>query len=106
MAKIKKMLLGMGVVSMACVCYFSVSGEYVGQRHDADLLLQDVEALADGEDDKTKCSNETFIPDEALRPATCWNGGTHKKCKDEKEVCCDPSQQTDCDPILGGGGKK
>lgn len=36
----------MGVVSMACVCYFSVSDEYVGQRHDADLLLQDVKALA------------------------------------------------------------
>lgn len=67
----------------------------------SDIAMANVEALADGESGQQwGCAgNPTFIPDEALRTAQCWNGGTHKKCKEEKNVCCDPSKQTDCSGI-------
>ena len=68
-----------------------------------DLLTTNVELLTRGEkdDDKpTQCSNETFIPDQALQSAQCLSGGTHKKCKKYDKVCCDPSEGTDCPPII------
>ena len=66
----------------------------------SDLLLSDVESLALDDEGKTDCKNVTFIPDEALRSAPCWNGATHKKCKKESKVCCNPSEQTDCPPLF------
>lgn len=57
-----------------------------------DIVLANIEALATGESNYGCAGNPTFIPDEALRTVNCWNGGTHKKCKKEANVCCDPSQ--------------
>ena len=68
-----------------------------------DIALANVEALAKAEGEDIKCDNSTYIPNEALRTAYCAPlglGGTHLKCKSEKNCCCDPSKQTDCKGIL------
>ncbi len=65
----------------------------------SEFALANVEALASVEN-TTDCGNVTFIPNEALRSAACWNGGTHLKCKNEDGVCCEPSKQTDCDGLI------
>lgn len=67
----------------------------------SDIALANIEALASGEDGSIGCGgNPTYIPNEALRTANCWNGGTHKKCKSENSVCCNPSEQTDCKGVI------
>ena len=79
-----------------------VSGINVFNSHKnvalSDVALANVEALSmdEGNTQWGCAGNPTFIPNEALRSVRCWDGGTHKKCKKENNVCCDPSQQTDC----------
>lgn len=63
------------------------------------ISLTDIESVAQGE--AIDCRNVTYIPNEALRTAQCWNGATHKKCKSQDNVCCNPDSQTDCSPIIG-----
>lgn len=41
----------------------------------------------------------TYTKDESLKSDICLSGGTHKKCKDNTGVCCNPAEQTDCPPI-------
>lgn len=100
---IKRSFFAVGIIAMACIGYLIVSEET--QNYEKDLLMSNVEALTREDQPKTKCSKETYIPDEALRSKTCLNGGTHLVCKDEDGVCCDPSGQTDCSPVIGGGKK-
>ena len=60
----------------------------------------ELSAFADGGEaapEEYGCAdNPTFIKNQSLQSANCWNGGTHKKCKDDPSVCCDPSKGTDC----------
>ena len=88
------------VVAIAMVAGINVFNAQKSESF-SDVALANVEALAGGETGQQwGCAgNPTFIANEALRTAQCWNGGTHKKCKSENNVCCDPAQQTDCDGI-------
>ena len=96
----KKVLKVAFVAAIAMVSGINVCN---AQKSNAlsDIALANVEALADDETGQQwGCAgNPTFIPNEALRSAQCWNGGTHKKCKSEDNVCCDPSKQTDCSGV-------
>lgn len=66
-----------------------------------DLTLTNIEAVAQGEGGEWGCGgNPTWIKDQALKCAQCWNGGTHKVCKSETGVCCNPAEGTDCKPLL------
>ena len=70
------------------------------QKHDIPLYgLSSVEAVTSNEIDNP-CGNVTFIPNEALRSAACWNGSTHFVCKSQDNVCCDPTTQTACTPLV------
>lgn len=86
-----------------------VSGINVYNSHKSeslsDMALANVEALADDEGTQEYgCGgNPTFLKDQTLKSTLCpplWLGGSHLKCKSETGVCCDPSEQTDCDSIL------
>ena len=72
----------------------------------SDIALANVEALADVEDTGGEygCGgNPTFIRNKTLKTTFCpplWLGGSHLKCKSEDNVCCNPSEQTDCKSIL------
>lgn len=68
----------------------------------SDIALNNVEALANGPDVTLDCGNVTFIPNKTLKSALCMLGltGTHLVCKPEDKVCCDPSKQTDCKPLV------
>lgn len=62
-----------------------------------DLTLSSVEALANDTESQWGCAgNPTWLPNHALLSANCWNGGSHKECKEMSGVCCNPSEQTDC----------
>lgn len=45
-------------------------------------------------------SHSTWVPNHYLGTDNCWNGASHKKCKEMSGACCNPSEQTDCDGIL------
>lgn len=85
--------------------FIAVTGydAYVSQQ-DAnmlDLAITNVEALALGENGELGCGgHSTWVPNHYLGTANCWNGGSHKKCKEMSGVCYNPSEQTDCDGIL------
>jgi hypothetical protein len=68
----------------------------------SDIALNNVEALANGSDVALDCGNVTFIPNKTLKSSLCMLGftGTHLVCKPEDKVCCDPSKQTDCKPLV------
>lgn len=68
----------------------------------SDIAMANVEALADYEGDYGCAGNPTWIKDQALQSATCWNGGSHKVCREMGGVCCDPSMMTDCAPVIHG----
>lgn len=66
-----------------------------------DLVLANIDSSANSGEGGLGCGgNATWIPDTALLKANCWNGGTHLKCKDYDNVCCDPSKQTDCKGLI------
>ncbi len=95
----KKVFAAIAVV----VAMFAGYGAFNAQNEKKlnSFALANVEALAESED--VKCDNSTYIPNEALRSANCAPfglGGTHLKCKSEDNVCCNPSEQTDCDGVL------
>lgn len=64
-----------------------------------DLTLSSIEALAENENEWGCGGNPTWVPNHYLGSANCWNGATHKKCKSMNGVCCNPSEQTDCDKL-------
>ena len=64
-----------------------------------DLSLESVEAIADPESEWGCAGHPTWIPNYYLGTANCWDGGTHKKCKEMTGVCCNPAEQTDCQGI-------
>lgn len=66
----------------------------------SDVAMANVEALADTEGEYGCAGNATWIKDQALQSAACWNGGSHKVCKAMAGVCCDPAQMTDCAPVI------
>lgn len=64
------------------------------------FALSSVEALANDTENQWGCAgNPTWLPNHALKSANCWNGGSHKKCKEMSGVCCNPSEQTDCSEV-------
>lgn len=95
----KKMIKVAFVAAIAMVAGYNMYQSQSVMNGMSEFALANVEALARNED-TIDCGNVTFIPNEALRSAACWNGGTHLTCKDEDGVCCDPSKQTDCDGLV------
>lgn len=99
-------VLKMTVLAMVvAVSGMNIYNSQVESKNVDHLTLENVEALAGvivEENDMVQMGcggNPTWIPNQAIQSAACWNGGTHKKCKDYENVCCDPSLMTDCDPI-------
>lgn len=64
-----------------------------------EFVLANVEAIASSDETLGCAGNATWVNNQYLGSATCWNGGTHKKCKPMDNVCCNPSEQTDCKGI-------
>lgn len=87
-------LISCSIVLSVCLSYSAMNLK----RTTEEITMADVESIS--QDEINKCGNVTFIPDEALREAQCWNGATHKKCKKQDRVCCNPVDQTDCAPII------
>ena len=97
----KKTLLSLALLLICSFSAISLLSNKCNLKMNS-LLLADVEALAGSESgggDWGCAGNPTFIPNEALRSAVCLTGGTRLKCKSEDNVCCNPSDQTDCAPI-------
>lgn len=88
------------VAAIAAVSGYNVYKSQSVMNGMSDFALANVEALANDDESSVDCGNVTFIPDEALRTAQCWNGGTHLKCKTQTGVCCNPSAQTDCKGLI------
>lgn len=90
----------MGAVAVSVLNWISTRD----MKDDLDqITLQNIESVTQNE--FNECGDATFIPNEALRSAQCWNGGTHLKCKMQEHVCCNPATQTDCAHLFGGKGK-
>lgn len=98
---LRKVLLFGLPIAVSAMMFLSFSKADELQCKSADFLLSDVEALSASESSGgLDCGNVTFIPNEALRTKACLNGGTRLACKQERNVCCDPSKQTTCSPII------
>lgn len=68
-----------------------------------DLLTTNVELLTRGEkdDDKpTQCSNETFIPDQALQSAQCLSGEPIKNAKNMTKFVAIPVRERTVLPLF------
>lgn len=98
--KVMSSVVLMGTVTVSVLTWMSARNM---QDNLSQITLQDVESITRNE--VNECGDVTFIPDEALRSAQCWNGGTHLKCKAQDNVCCNPATQTECAPLFGGKGK-
>lgn len=84
------------LVSFVSFMGYNVYQSVQGVKH-LDTALSSVEALANDAEDGWGCAGHpTWLPNYALKTAPCWNGGTHKKCKEMSGVCCNPAEQTDC----------
>ena len=83
-------------LSVVLALFISIEAEKLCKIEDS-LTTSNVETLTQGEIDNP-CGNVTYIPNEALREVNCEDSGTHKKCKPLSNVCCNPSEQTDCPP--------
>lgn len=96
----KKMLfvcMLIGIISIGTYSFFT-SQRLVKDEKTLQLLME-VESLTQNETDWGCAGNPTWVPNESLQSDICISGGTHLKCKSKQNVCCDPSQQTDCPPI-------
>lgn len=99
--RIRKMKKNKTILVLA-LCLFVGYNVYQANKDMSafDLVLTNIDSSANDGESWGCAGNPTFIPNQALLNANCWNGGTHLKCKDYKNVCCDPSKQTDCSGIL------
>ena len=102
----KKIIIPFIIMLISVNVYFMQQSNQKATEFQTSLNdLFEMSAFASGDetgpDDGYGCGgNPTFIKDQSLQSANCLNGGTHKKCKDDPSVCCDPSKGTDCAGII------
>lgn len=104
MKKKQYLLGGLGILMFMSLNLYLVSGNELKSSHlSLSVLASNLNAYAqDTEAGILGCGgNVTFVKDKTLKYRICPNGGTHLTCRNESNVCCDPSKQTDCKGILG-----